>query len=114
MAGRSEYPEWSRRSEAARRAGLLLTERVRDQRHALELIFAESGVGEAYLFGSVAHGQGRPGSDVDIAVAGCPPAKFYQLAARLERALALPLDLVDLDMAPSDFAGPIRQHGLRL
>jgi predicted nucleotidyltransferase len=114
MAASSDYPEWSRRADAARRAGLALTERVQSQRHDLELIFIEHGVREAYLFGSVARGEGRPGSDVDIAVAGCPPAVFYRLAARLERALALPLDLVDLDMAPADFAAPIRQSGLRL
>jgi predicted nucleotidyltransferase len=104
----------SRRAEAARRAGLALTERVQSERHHLELIFVEHGVREAYLFGSVARGEGRPGSDVDIAVAGCPPALFCGLAARLERALALPLDLIDLDMAPTDFAAPIRQSGLRL
>jgi predicted nucleotidyltransferase len=113
-AASSDYPEWSRRAEAAHRASVALTERVQSRRHALELIFAEHGVREAYLFGSVARGEGRPGSDVDIAVAGCPSASFYRLAAKLERALALPLDLVDLDGAPADFAEPIRHAGLRL
>lgn len=109
-----DYTAWSRRAEAARQAGLALTHRVQSRRHALESIFAEHRVGEAYLFGSVARGEGRHGSDIDIAVAGCPPTVFYRLAARLERSLDLPLDLVDLDRAPADFAQPIRQHGVRL
>lgn len=110
----ADYPEWSRRAEVAHRAGLALAERVQSQRHALALIFDEHGVLEAYLFGSVARGEARPGSDVDIAVAGCPPAMFYQLAAKLERTLALPLDLINLDVAPRDFAEPIRALGQRL
>ena len=64
---------------------------------------------EAYLFGSVASGSARPGSDVDIAVVHCPAENFYRLAARLERALDLPLDLVDLDRAPLDMAVQIRR-----
>lgn len=80
----------------------------------LETILAEHGVGEAFLFGSMASGSPRRGSDVDIAVASCPPARFYRLAAKLERALGLPLDLIDLDGAPADFAEQIRSHGQRI
>jgi predicted nucleotidyltransferase len=69
---------------------------------------------EAYLFGSTVRGHASARPDVDIAVGGCAPDRFYRLAAELERALALPLDLVDLDTAPSALAEAIRRDGRRL
>ena len=110
----SQFPEWARRDERAREASRLLFEKVQGQRVSLEALFAEYAVREAFLFGSVARGQARSGSDVDIAVAGCPPGVFYRLAAKLERALRLPVDVSDLDTAPPDFAEPIRDLGHRL
>lgn len=105
---------WTRRDEAARQAGLALIARVRARTPELRQILAEYGVAEAYLFGSVAGGSVRRGSDVDIAVAQCPAESFYRLAARLERALELPLDLVDLDRMPPDMAAQIRDAAQRL
>jgi predicted nucleotidyltransferase len=110
----SSFPEWSRRDEAARQSALALAERVQSRRRALEAIFAECGVREAYLFGSVARGEARATSDVDIAVAGCPPDALYRLGSKLERVIGVTLDLVDLDIAPAEFAGPIRALGQRL
>jgi predicted nucleotidyltransferase len=109
-----DLSEWSRRDESARRASLALAARVKDRTPELQAILAEHDVAEAYLFGSMARGVARAGSDVDIAVGGCLAAGFYRLAAELERALGLPLDLVDLDRAPSDFAEAIRRTGLRI
>lgn len=105
---------WTRRDEARARDVRQLLDRVETARGALVSILVAAGVTEAWIFGSVAHGTPRPESDVDMAVAGCPPDRFYRLAAELERALALPLDLVDLDHAPSDLAEAIRTHGLRI
>jgi predicted nucleotidyltransferase len=113
-AERFDLSEWTRRDEAARRASLALVARVRDKTPDLRRILAEHGVAEAYLFGSVADGSARQGSDVDIAVARCPVGNFYRLAARLERALELPLDLVDLDRAPLDMAAQIRGAAQRI
>jgi hypothetical protein len=42
------------------------------------------------------------------------PDRFYRLAARIERELSLPLDLVDLDRAPADLAQAVRTDGIRL
>ena len=72
------------------------------------------GILEAWLFGSIARGDPRPGSDVDIAVRGCAPGAFFRLAAELERALDAPLDLVDLDLAPESFSAEVRARGERL
>ena len=109
-----DLSEWARRDVAVRDAGAALLRRVESKLAELQAILAQHGVGEAYLFGSVAQGGVRPGSDVDIAVSRCPPERFYRLSAQLERALALPLDLVDLDRAPNDFAAHVRTTGRRI
>lgn len=109
-----DFSGWRRRDDARARAVRDLLERVAVARGALERLLLAEGVTEAWLFGSVARGTPRPESDVDIAVAGCRPDRFYGLAAALERALALPLDLVDLDRAPPDVAAAVRAEGLRL
>jgi predicted nucleotidyltransferase len=108
-----DLSEWSRRDAAAARASGALRARVETALPELRAILADHGVTEAFLFGSLLSGSPRPGADVDIAVAGCPPARFYRLGAQLERALRVPLDLIDLDRAPNDFAAPIRSRGRR-
>jgi predicted nucleotidyltransferase len=105
---------WDRRDEARARGARDLLDRVAASRGALERLLLEEGITEAWIFGSVARGTPRPDSDVDIAVAGCRPDRFYRLAARIERELSLPLDLVDLDRAPSDLAQAVRSNGVRL
>ncbi len=55
------------------------------------------GCRDVFIFGSVAAGRNRPRSDLDIAVRGCPPERFYHLLGRLMDELTHPVDLVDLD-----------------
>jgi predicted nucleotidyltransferase len=62
----------------------------------------------------VARGDLRAESDIDLAVSGCEPSQFYRLSAELERALGMPLDVVDLDRAPEDVVLIIRREGRRL
>ena len=53
-------------------------------------------------FGSVlGHGTWHPGSDLDLAVGGIPPEKFFQALAALGELLppGLDVDLVDLEHA---------------
>jgi predicted nucleotidyltransferase len=97
------------RQEDARRRMELLESRWEDLRRRLR-----GQVTEAYVFGSSVTGRPRAESDVDIAVSGCPPDRFYRLAAELERLLQTSLDLVDLDRAPADFAEAVRRDGRRL
>jgi uncharacterized protein len=57
----------------------------------------------AYVFGSVGRGQGRPRSDLDIAVLfgeSPPPGTIDRLIVDLEAALGRTVDLVVLDTAP--------------
>ncbi len=67
-----------------------------DVRQAAEVLRHE-GAREVYLFGSTARGTSRVGSDVDLAVTGLPPARFFEAMARAAEQLNGPLDLVDLD-----------------
>ena len=62
-------------------------------------ILKEGGCSEVYVFGSVAEDRTRAGSDIDLAVRGCPPERFFPLLGRLLMTLKHPVDLVNLDHA---------------
>jgi predicted nucleotidyltransferase len=57
----------------------------------------ESGAREVYVFGSVAQGILHEGSDIDLAVAGLPPDRFFYAMGEAGDILGRPLDLIDLD-----------------
>ena len=87
---------------------------------ALRRFFAESprGVACAYLFGSRARGTARPDSDVDVGVilaAPAPPGLAglpLALEDDLERALQLPVQVVDVERAPADLVHRILRDGI--
>ncbi len=60
-------------------------------------MLTDSGCKEVYIFGSLADGTATEGSDIDLAVRGCPPEKFYEIFGRLLLELKHSVDLVDLD-----------------
>jgi predicted nucleotidyltransferase len=78
---------------------------------------APPGIIAVYLFGSVARGQARPGSDVDVAVLfrqqprpsleGLP----LDLEGQLERRLGATVDLVALNDAPADLVHRVLRDG---
>lgn len=68
-----------------------------DVARAVEICKAE-GCRDVFIFGSVATGRHRPQSDLDVAVRGCPPERFYRLLGRLMDELSHPVNLVDLDI----------------
>lgn len=72
-----------------------------------------AGAREVYLFGSMATGRAHSGSDVDLAVSGLPPGKFFATLARLSALFDRPVDLVDLD-DPSPFTTYLKTKGLLL
>ena len=57
----------------------------------------EAGAREVYLFGSGARGKMREDSDIDLAVSGLPPEKFFHAMGNAGDILRRPFDLVDLD-----------------
>jgi predicted nucleotidyltransferase len=69
-----------------------------------------AGAETVYLFGSIVEGSFRPDSDIDLAVTGLPPAKFFQAMGQTMIILPRPLDLVDLDV-DTPFTRYLKQKG---
>ena len=84
-------------------------ERTIDRLRAAEPEIRRLGVRRLALFGSMARGEARPSSDVDLLVEFAPGQKsfdrFMALSDLLERLLGCPVDLVTLE-ALSPFIGP--------
>jgi predicted nucleotidyltransferase len=82
-----------------------------------EVLAHFSCISLAVLFGSVAAGQPRSDSDLDIAVAADQPLTFAEKMAMIQ-ALAektgRPIDLIDLATVTEPLLGQIVQHGRRL
>ena len=70
-------------------------------RHRLSAVAAQFGLRLVVLFGSAARGQARPDSDCDIAVAGCPRDRIWDLSVALQETIrsGAQLDLVRLEPA---------------
>ena len=60
-------------------------------------VLKEAGAQEVYLFGSAAAGTLTEHSDIDIAVSGLPPEKFFHVMGQIHRIIDHSLDLIDLD-----------------
>lgn len=70
------------------------------------------GVSRLILFGSALE-NAQAASDLDLACAGVPGWRLYELGARLEDELEVPLDLVPLE-PPTRFTRYIEAQGRRL
>lgn len=60
-------------------------------------VLLEEGAREVYVFGSHARGEALDESDVDLAVSGLPPERFFRALSRASDAAGRPIDLIDLD-----------------
>ncbi len=60
-------------------------------------ILKAAGCFECYIFGSIAEGRSGDHSDIDLAVRGLPPERFFYISGQLSRHIRRPIDLVDLD-----------------
>lgn len=74
-----------------------MTDDLRQRIERAAQVLKEHGAREVYLFGSAAKGKMREGSDVDLAVAGLPPERFFEAMGAALGVLNRTLDLVDLD-----------------
>ena len=81
----------------------------RDINVAIDILL-RYGAHEVYLFGSLARGKSRLGSDIDIATVGLPKNRFFAAYGELLTDLRNPFDLVDLDY-DNDFARDVRTQG---
>lgn len=95
----------------------VLTQDVNLRQAILAAIHTQPAIGLAILFGSLAAGEGRAESDLDLAVdAGRPltsgekMALISDLAGRTGR----PVDLVDIQAAGEPLLGQILRHGKRI
>jgi predicted nucleotidyltransferase len=60
-------------------------------------ILREAGAKEVFVLASAARGDTRPGSDLDMAVRGLPPERFFRAMSTVTFAISRPFDLIDLD-----------------
>jgi uncharacterized protein len=68
------------------------------------------GAKEIYLFGSIAKGTYSKDSDIDLAVSGLPPEKFFPAVGQIHNALKREIDLIDLDEL-NPFGEYLKSHG---
>jgi len=86
-------------------------------RAILAAIESQPGIRLAILFGSLAAGKERAGSDLDLAVdAGhrLTPGEKVALMNNLAERVGRPVDLVDLHVIGEPLLGQIFRHGKRL
>ena len=60
-------------------------------------ILKAAGSREVYVFGSAAKGGVEKANDIDFAISGLPPERFFPAMGRVQMALPRQIDLVDLD-----------------
>ena len=60
-------------------------------------ILKAAGCVECYVFGSISEGRADGTSDIDIAIRGLPPERFFYVYGQLALQLSRAVDLVDLD-----------------
>ena len=87
-----------------------MDERIKDLVQRGADLLRDAGAREVYIFGSVATGKDHERSDVDLAVTGLPPEKFFAAMARLEDLFDENVDLVDLDDA-TPFTAYLKEKG---
>ena len=95
----------------------ILTQDMNLEQAILAAISTQPGIRLAILFGSLAIGKGREGSDLDLAVdAGrrlTADEKMALIGALAERT-GRPVDLVDIPAAGEPLLGQILRHGKRI
>ncbi len=70
------------------------------------------GAAKVWLFGSNAN-SGKRGRDLDLAVQGVAPARFFQFVGELMLSLSKPVDVVALEK-PSKLSALIRKEGVQI
>ena len=95
-------------AEAAREARKI-AERLAEQ------LRTDYGVRKVVLAGSLARGDFRVGSDIDLAAEGIPGDRFFRAGAELERvAGGLRVDLVPLESANPAYLADLARDGIVL
>lgn len=112
--------EWQQyRPFHTRKKSALETQRSSEARRLAETLAIELrerfGAEQVTLFGSLARGELTDRSDIDLAVWGIPPQKFYRAVAFVSGFSAhWRIDLVDGDDCSSSLLRSIEQEGIAL
>ena len=73
------------------------------------------GARKVFLFGSLARGDQGPVFDIDLAVKGIPPARFFETVAfATGQSRKWKIDLVDIDDCTGSLRGMIEKEGVVL
>lgn len=72
------------------------------------------GCEEIIAFGSLADGTFDEYSDIDLAISGIAPRKYFKAVAVLPSIIDHKVDLVALDYVSADFAKKIRERGEKI
>ncbi len=83
---------------------------TKDEKQAITELSKKYNVKQVLLFGSSLTGVG---ADIDLAVEGIAPEKFYSFYGDLMFALSKPVDLIDLS-STSKFIQMIKNEGIQL
>lgn len=87
-----------------------MDETIRKDVETAARILRQAGAEEVYAFGSSVHGKMRPDSDIDLAVRGLPPERFFRAMSTVTFAVSRPFDLIDLD-DPDPFTEYLERKG---
>ena len=101
-----------RRREAEDRAdGRTRPASLRSRLQEAVALLRRHGARKILLFGSVARGDTQKTSDVDLAVEGLPPERYFEATAGLMRVFSGPVDLVRLEEASESLRSTIFAEG---
>lgn len=104
---------WHERSERERERTRRLASKARaEARRVAKMLVQEFGAQLVYLFGSLGReGQFHERSDIDLAVRGIAPERFFQAWTAAGACITLPIELVDLDEVGPSMQGLILKYG---
>ena len=91
-------------------------ERARSDARRIASFLLRQGARRVIGFGSafVADRRFTAGSDLDLAVEGLPPARYFEVLARAQELTDLELDLVPLEAARDHIREAVRSEGVPL
>lgn len=103
---------WRRRRAEQEAADRRYRAKAREEaRRAARLLADHYGVRRVTLFGSLLGDRCKQGSDIDLAVEGLDPARFFRADAHLAREIEVPVDLKLLGDCPELLRQRIAEEG---
>lgn len=87
-----------------------MTEELKTQIAKAAEALKKAGAREVYVFGSALTERFREDSDVDLAISGLPPERFFRAMGAAARILRRDVDLIDLD-EDNPFTQCLRDEG---